>query len=112
VKAVADELGLTVHQPHSCRAHDFVETVAGLKPDVIVAVAYGQLIPASVTAKANLAVNVHFSLLPQLRGAAPIQRALEGGFSTTGVTVQSCLSAAPTTPSASWTERSGRAWRR
>jgi methionyl-tRNA formyltransferase len=88
VKVVAEELGVPVHQPHSCRAHDFVETVAALRPDIIVAVAYGQLIPASVTSKADRAVNVHFSLLPQLRGAAPIQRALELGFSTTGVTVQ------------------------
>lgn len=88
VKVAASDLGVAVYQPVSCRDPGLHDTVADLKPDVIVAVAYGHLIPASFFAQARLALNVHFSLLPQLRGAAPVQRALEWGFSAAGVTIQ------------------------
>jgi methionyl-tRNA formyltransferase len=87
VKAASLELGIDVLQPPSLRAPD-VPAGLGPAPDLLVVVAYGLLLPRSVLAWPRLGcVNVHASLLPRWRGAAPIQHALLAGDSTTGVSL-------------------------
>jgi methionyl-tRNA formyltransferase len=87
VKQVTSELGLTVQQPIKLDRHAVSELQA-LQPDVIVVVAYGLILPKSVLELPPYGcVNVHASLLPRWRGAAPIARAIEAGDSTTGVTI-------------------------
>ena len=88
VKEAAIERGLSVLQPPSCREPDFIQAVRRLAPELFVVVAFGQILPPDLLAVPRAAINVHFSLLPQLRGAAPVQRAVQWGFTTTGVTVQ------------------------
>lgn len=78
--------GIACLQP--VRSAEAVEDLAGYGPDVIVVVAYGQRLPEAMIESVDVAINVHFSLLPQLRGPAPVVRALEWGFRVTGVTVQ------------------------
>ena len=86
-KSLALERGIAVHQPPKVRAETAVELVRGIAPDVIVVVAYGQIIPASILEIPPLGmVNVHGSLLPRYRGAAPIQWAIARGETETGVT--------------------------
>jgi methionyl-tRNA formyltransferase len=86
VKARALALGLSVLQPE--RPAAAVAPLAALKPDLAVAVAYGKLLPPELLAVPALgSLNVHFSLLPQYRGAAPVQWSLVRGESRTGVTV-------------------------
>jgi methionyl-tRNA formyltransferase len=88
VKVAALELGLAVYQPEKVRDLAVVEKLQRLAPDVLVVVAYGQIIPAAVLAvPKHGAVNVHASLLPRHRGAAPIARAIMGGDAETGVTI-------------------------
>jgi methionyl-tRNA formyltransferase len=88
VKEFALRQGLPVLQPLSCREASLRSELACLGAEVLVVVAYGQLLPGELLELFDLALNVHFSLLPQLRGAAPVQRALQWGFRQTGVTVQ------------------------
>jgi len=84
VAAVADELGIEVLQP--AKADEALERLAQLEPEVLVVLAYGQLLSPAVLASAPLgAINIHFSLLPQLRGAAPINWAILRGLERTGV---------------------------
>ncbi|TDJ65459.1 MAG: methionyl-tRNA formyltransferase [Proteobacteria bacterium] len=86
-KQVASELGLTVQQPFKLDGHAVSELQA-LQPDVIVVVAYGLILPKAVLELSPYGcVNVHASLLPRWRGAAPVARAIEAGDSTTGVTI-------------------------
>jgi methionyl-tRNA formyltransferase len=88
VKVAAQELGLQVYQPERIREPQAVETVRRLSPDLLVVVAYGQIIPSSVLSIPKRgAVNVHASLLPRHRGAAPVARAILGGDRETGVTI-------------------------
>jgi len=88
VKAAAQELGLAVFQPPRIRDPEAVETIRRLQPDLLVVVAYGQIIPASALSIARLgAVNVHGSLLPRHRGAAPVAHAILAGDTETGVTI-------------------------
>ena len=88
VKVAAQELGLEVFQPERVRDPEVVERLRRLSPDVLVVVAYGQIIPASVLAIPRYgAVNVHASLLPRHRGAAPIAHAILAGDRETGVTI-------------------------
>jgi len=88
VKVQAEGLSLPVHQPERARAKDFVAALAELAPDAIAVVAYGQILPTSILSiPAHGALNVHPSLLPKYRGAAPVQWALWNGDTTTGVTV-------------------------
>lgn len=83
--ALADELGVPVEQPE--RIAEALPSLRELAPDVLVVLAYGQLMPPEVLAAAPLgAVNLHFSLLPALRGAAPINWAILNGLPQTGVT--------------------------
>ena len=88
VKEAANRLGLPVYQPAKVRDPEFVETLRTLQPDVIVVVAFGQLIPASVLELPKYGCNnVHASLLPAYRGAAPIQWAVINGEKESGVTI-------------------------
>ncbi len=87
VKAKALELGLTVHQPEKLTLPGEFEKLSALKPDVIVVVAYGQILKRNVLDLPRLGcVNLHSSLLPRWRGAAPIQWAILGGDAETGIT--------------------------
>jgi methionyl-tRNA formyltransferase len=88
VKVAAQELGLTVLQPEKIRDPAVVARLRALKPDLMVVVAYGQIIPADVLSIPNKGVvNVHASLLPRHRGAAPIAHAILAGDRETGVTI-------------------------
>ena len=88
VKQVAQEAGVPVYQPATLRRPEAVETIADLAPDLMVVVAYGLILPPEVLAIPRLGcVNIHASLLPRWRGAAPIQRAIEAGDRVTGVSI-------------------------
>ncbi len=87
VKRRALEMGLTVHQPERIRRPETVELIASLRPEIMVVVGYGQIIPQSILdIPPHGIVNVHASLLPRYRGAAPIQWAIANGETRTGVT--------------------------
>ncbi len=88
VKVLAEENGLPVFQPASLRPQENQQLVADLHADVMVVVAYGLILPKAVLDMPRLGcINVHGSLLPRWRGAAPIQRALWAGDAETGVTI-------------------------
>ena len=88
VKQRAEQAGIPVLQPASLRTPDAQAELAALAPDLLVVVAYGLILPQAVLDIPRLGcVNVHASLLPRWRGAAPIQRALLAGDATTGVTI-------------------------
>jgi methionyl-tRNA formyltransferase len=88
VKAAAVELGLPVYQPERIRTPEALSRLAEVDPELIVVVAYGQIIPASVLELPGRGVlNVHASLLPRWRGAAPIAHAILAGDQVTGVTI-------------------------
>ncbi len=87
VKECALALGYEVIQPESVRTPEFVQRIKELAPDVFVVVAFGQLLPQNLLDIPRIAsVNIHASLLPRYRGAAPIQRAVINGEKETGVT--------------------------
>ncbi len=93
VKQLAMELALPVYQPDKVRAREFVQTVRDLAPDVLVVAAFGQIIPQRMLDIAPLGnINVHGSLLPRWRGAAPMQYALMAGDAETGVTTMQMAS--------------------
>jgi len=88
VKQMALENGLEVMQPESLKDTGWQKKLAELQPDLMVVVAYGLMIPAPLLALPRLGCwNIHASLLPRWRGAAPIQRAIEAGDEETGVCV-------------------------
>ncbi|MES1950087.1 methionyl-tRNA formyltransferase [Salinisphaera sp. S4-8] len=88
VKQRALELGVPVQQPLSLKKADAFDALAALEPDLMVVVAYGLLLPKKVLALPRYGcINVHASLLPRWRGAAPIARAILAGDSETGVTL-------------------------
>jgi methionyl-tRNA formyltransferase len=88
VKMRAQEAGIAVWEPVSVREASFPELLRGASPEVIVVVAYGQILPRAILDLPPLGcVNVHASLLPRYRGAAPIQWAILNGEQATGVTV-------------------------
>ncbi|MCB1760986.1 MAG: methionyl-tRNA formyltransferase [Gammaproteobacteria bacterium] len=88
VKVLAEAHGLTVLQPSTLRDDAAIEQLEGLQADLMVVVAYGLILPARVLRAPRLGcVNIHASLLPRWRGAAPIQRALDAGDSRSGVTI-------------------------
>ena len=90
VKEKALELGIEVFQPK--RIKDDFQTVIDLNPDIIITAAYGQIIPKVILNAPRLgALNVHGSLLPKLRGGAPIQRAIKRRHKETGISVLECL---------------------
>lgn len=88
VKTLAQQHQLPVYQPKTLRDPSAQAELAALKPDVLVVVAYGLILPQAVLDIPRLGcINVHASLLPRWRGAAPIERALLAGDEKTGVTI-------------------------
>jgi len=86
VKKLALDNEITVFQPEKVREQETVDAIKSLEPDYLVVVAYGQILPLSLLAIPKLApVNLHASLLPKYRGAAPIHRAFVDGETITGV---------------------------
>ena len=88
VKLVALEESVPVLQPEKPRGEEFVDAMRALEPDLSVVVAYGHILPrAVIDLPPQGTLNIHASLLPQLRGAAPIQAAILEGLTETGVTI-------------------------
>jgi methionyl-tRNA formyltransferase len=88
VKRRALDLGLTVHQPATFNSPEAVEMLRAAGVDALVVVAYGLILPVAVLSVPTWGcINIHASLLPRWRGAAPIQRALLAGDAMTGVTI-------------------------
>ena len=88
VKQKALEQGIAVFQPESLKSGQEQAALGGLEPDLMVVAAYGLLLPADVLAIPRLGcVNIHASLLPRWRGAAPIHRAILAGDTETGITI-------------------------
>jgi methionyl-tRNA formyltransferase len=87
VAMAADSLGLPLREVVTIKSGAGFDALTAFEPDVLAVVAYGEILPSSVLAIPRIApVNVHFSLLPALRGAAPVQRAILDGLTVTGVT--------------------------
>lgn len=88
VKDYALQQGIPVYTPHSLKTPEAQAELAALQADIMVVVAYGQLLPQAVLDTPRLGcINVHGSLLPRWRGAAPIERAIEAGDRETGLTI-------------------------
>ncbi|HEX2166862.1 MAG TPA: methionyl-tRNA formyltransferase [Longimicrobiales bacterium] len=88
IKLLAQEEGLPVLQPERARGEDFISDVRALDPELSIVVAYGQILKREVLDLPRLgSLNVHASLLPELRGAAPINWAIRLGHEETGVTI-------------------------
>ena len=88
VKAFALSRGLEVYQPDTLRSEAFIELLEKLSPELIAVTAYGKILPESVLNFPKYGcINVHGSILPEYRGAAPMQRAIIDGKSETGVTI-------------------------
>lgn len=89
VKACAIEHGIEVRQPNSIKNEpEFIEELNSIKPDIIVVAAYGQILPQSVLdIPVHGCINIHGSILPEYRGAAPMQYAILEGKAETGVTI-------------------------
>ncbi|HEX6749782.1 MAG TPA: methionyl-tRNA formyltransferase [Longimicrobium sp.] len=88
VKEEAEREGIPVLQPEKARGDDFIAELRALDADLSVVVAYGQILRPEVLAVPRLgSINIHGSLLPELRGAAPVQWAIIRGLETTGVTI-------------------------
>ena len=89
VKVYAQENGIPVFQPERVKDGSFDETLKQLAPDVCVVAAYGKILPQSLLdIPRHGCLNIHGSLLPEYRGAAPMQRAIIDGKKVTGVTIQ------------------------
>ena len=87
VKFIAMEADLPVYQPEKVRSEELIQLVKEIAPDIIVVAAFGQIIPKSILDIPRLGnVNVHGSLLPKYRGAAPVHYALFNGETHTGIT--------------------------
>lgn len=94
VKRVASSAGLAVLQPASLKAPEFTAAFAALDADLGVVAAYGKLLPESLLAGPRLGmINVHASLLPKYRGAAPIHRAVAAGETETGISIMRVVKA-------------------
>ena len=88
VKLLAEQNNLPIHQPQSLKDPEQQTILANLQADIMVVVAYGLILPQVVLDAPRLGcINVHGSILPRWRGAAPIQRAVEAGDKETGVTI-------------------------
>ena len=88
LKVLAEKLNLPILQPLKARDEKFISELRELKPDLIVVVAYGQILPQTILDLPPFGcLNVHTSLLPKYRGAAPIQWAIADGEPETGVTI-------------------------
>ena len=88
VKILAQSLEIPVYQPANLKAENFRETLDACAPDIIIVAAYGRILPAYVLDAPRFGcINIHASLLPKYRGAAPIQRAILAGETEVGVTI-------------------------
>jgi methionyl-tRNA formyltransferase len=88
VKEAAIHYNIPVFQPEKIKDKDVIDLIKGLKPDLIVIVAYGKILPKEIIDIPKLGtINVHASMLPKYRGAAPVQWALLNGEKFTGITV-------------------------
>lgn len=89
VKNKAIELGIPVSQPENIKGNlDFFNMIKAMSPDLIVVAAYGKILPVDILNIPPLgSINIHASLLPKFRGAAPIHRSIEAGESETGITL-------------------------
>ena len=88
VKVYAESVGLTVYQPESLKDESFEILLKDIDPEMIIVAAYGKILPKSVIDYPKYGcINVHGSLLPKYRGAAPMQRAIIDGESETGITI-------------------------
>ena len=100
VKDVALREGLPILQPDKPRGDAFLAELTALGPDLNVVVAYGHILPTAVIEQPPLGtINIHASLLPELRGAAPIETAIRRGFTETGVTIMRMVLAMDAGPS-------------
>ncbi|MBF0126319.1 MAG: methionyl-tRNA formyltransferase [Magnetococcales bacterium] len=99
VKQLAADRGIPIFQPQRLHHPAVLENLAALQPDLAVVAAYGQILPEAVlTLPAQGCVNVHASLLPRWRGAAPIHRALLAGDADSGITIMQMDSGLDTGP--------------
>lgn len=88
VKEEALKHGIPVYQPQKVREPEFVETLKEIGPDIIIVAAFGQIIPKEILDMPEFGcINIHASLLPKYRGAAPIQQAVINGDKEAGVTI-------------------------
>ncbi len=105
VKEYAESVGIPVFQPTTVRDDAFMTLLSTLAPDLIVVAAYGKLLPPAVLDFPKYgSINVHGSLLPAYRGAAPIQRALMDGVGVTGNTIQYMAEGLDTGDMIAWDE--------
>ncbi|MGH9781252.1 MAG: methionyl-tRNA formyltransferase, partial [Candidatus Acidiferrales bacterium] len=87
IKEAALRAGLQIYQPEKIKSADAVEFLKRVAPEAVVIIAYGQIIPRDLLGIPRLGwINLHGSLLPQYRGAAPVQRAILNGDTRTGLT--------------------------
>ena len=94
VREVAQEEGFLVLAPEKPRGEDFLRQIRGLEPDLSVVVAYGHILePEVLSVPAGGSINLHASLLPELRGAAPVNWAILRGHTTTGVSIMRMVAA-------------------
>lgn len=94
VKEIALEEEIPILQPKNAREPELVEQLKALEPDISVVVAYGHILPQKIIdLPPQGTLNIHASLLPLLRGAAPIQAAIQQGFTETGVTIMRVVKA-------------------
>ncbi len=88
VKQAAIDLGIPIYQPQSFKSATDVVDLKALQPDLMVVAAYGLILPSEILEAPRMGcINIHASLLPRWRGAAPIQRAILAGDSETGITI-------------------------
>ena len=88
VKKLAQEHDIPVFQPLNFKQEDAIDQLKALNADIMIVVAYGLLLPAAVLEAPKMGcLNVHASILPRWRGAAPIQRAIQAGDTETGITI-------------------------
>lgn len=88
IKLLAQKYQTPVRQPETLRSESAIKELADLKPDIMIVVAYGLILPQSILSiPTHGCLNVHASLLPRWRGAAPIQRAILAGDQRTGITI-------------------------
>lgn len=94
VKQIASEEHIPVYQPATLKDEEFIDAITTMAPDISVVVAYGHILPRRIIDLPRLGtLNIHASMLPQLRGAAPIQAAIRQGFPETGVTIMRMVAA-------------------
>ncbi|MEZ5315441.1 MAG: methionyl-tRNA formyltransferase [Chlamydiales bacterium] len=88
VKKIAEQYGIPIYQPHKASSEDFIDLLKTHNPDLFVVAAYAEILKQDILEIPKLGcLNVHASLLPKYRGAAPVQRALMAGEKDTGVSI-------------------------